>query len=166
MTSPSLFPSVISPCSISLLTLPRFSYLPLLRQVPEGYFVPFLPRRAFGVVNGVSRPPHGHGSFYNHRTPGLVDVLNSPAYGFLFSGYRRFQPRNEPPMDAVPSEFLEDSSPLQHQEDSSLLQPTMYETEPSQLFPGDFSRPHPQRDDTGPPQSQGDNLGTPQLEQT
>ncbi|XP_071524322.1 uncharacterized protein [Panulirus ornatus] len=65
-------------------------------EVPEGYFVPFLPRRAFGVVNGVSRPPHGHGSFYVHRPPGLVDVPNSPAFGFLFSGYRRFQP------DALP----------------------------------------------------------------
>ncbi|XP_069948551.1 uncharacterized protein [Cherax quadricarinatus] len=61
-------------------------------EVPEGYFVPFLPRRAFGVENGVSRPPHGHGSFYIHRSPGLVDVPNSPAFGFLFSGYRRFDP--------------------------------------------------------------------------
>ena len=42
----------------------------------------------------MSRPPHGHGSFYAHRPPGLVDVLNSPAYGFLFSGYRRFEPSN------------------------------------------------------------------------
>ncbi|XP_045592460.1 uncharacterized protein [Procambarus clarkii] len=61
-------------------------------EVPDGYFVPFLPRRAFGVINGASRPAHGHGSFYIHRPPGLVDVPNSPAYGFLFSGYRRFDP--------------------------------------------------------------------------
>ncbi|KAK8391844.1 hypothetical protein O3P69_017452 [Scylla paramamosain] len=47
-------------------------------KFPTVTFVPFLPRRAFGVVNGVSRPPHGHGSFYAHRPPGLVDVLNSP----------------------------------------------------------------------------------------
>ncbi|XP_076056083.1 uncharacterized protein LOC143034066 [Oratosquilla oratoria] len=63
--------------------------LPL--QVPKGYFVPFLPRRAFGVENGVSRPAHGHASFYEHRPPGLVDVRNTPAYGFIFGGYRRFK---------------------------------------------------------------------------
>ena len=61
-------------------------------QVPSGYFVPFLPRRAFGVSNGAARPAHGHGSFYVHRPPGLVDVPNSPAHGFLFNGYRRFEP--------------------------------------------------------------------------
>ncbi|KAF2362976.1 hypothetical protein FHG87_006266 [Trinorchestia longiramus] len=56
---------------------------------PEGYFVPFIPRKAFGVTNGVSRPPHGHASFYLHRPPGLVDVPNSPAFGFFFSGHIR-----------------------------------------------------------------------------
>ncbi|XP_066939765.1 uncharacterized protein [Macrobrachium rosenbergii] len=61
-------------------------------QLPEGFFVSFIPRRAFGVVNGVARPPHGHGSFYNHRPPGLVDVINAPAYGYHFHGYRRFDP--------------------------------------------------------------------------
>ncbi|KAB7493757.1 hypothetical protein Anas_05436 [Armadillidium nasatum] len=58
--------------------------LPL--HVPKGYFVPFIPRNAFGVVNGVSRPPHGHASFYRHRPRGLVDVRNSPAFGFLLGG--------------------------------------------------------------------------------
>ncbi|KAA0184628.1 hypothetical protein HAZT_HAZT009040 [Hyalella azteca] len=58
-------------------------------QPPEGYFVPFIPRKAFGVANGVSRPPHGHASFYLHRPAGLVDVPNSPAFGFLFSGQSR-----------------------------------------------------------------------------
>ncbi|KAL7648186.1 UNVERIFIED_CONTAM: hypothetical protein RMT77_000089 [Armadillidium vulgare] len=58
--------------------------LPL--HVPQGYFVPFIPRNAFGVVNGVSRPPHGHASFYRHRPRGLVDVRNSPAFGFLLGG--------------------------------------------------------------------------------
>ncbi|KAK4298069.1 hypothetical protein Pmani_029556 [Petrolisthes manimaculis] len=78
-------------------------------QVPEGYFVPFVPRRAFGVVNGVARPPHGHGSFYNHRPPGLVDVPNSPAYGYLFSGYRRFQPDRQSSSSNVASsrDFLD-----------------------------------------------------------
>ncbi|KAK7082153.1 hypothetical protein SK128_027371 [Halocaridina rubra] len=61
-------------------------------DVPEGLFVSFIPRRAFGVVSGVSRPAHGHGSFYVHRPPGLVDIINPPAYGFLFNSYRRFQP--------------------------------------------------------------------------
>ncbi|XP_068236782.1 uncharacterized protein [Palaemon carinicauda] len=61
-------------------------------QLPKGFFVSFIPRRAFGVVNGVARPPHGHGSFYNHRPPGLVDVINPPAYGYNFNGYRRFDP--------------------------------------------------------------------------
>ncbi|XP_042238656.1 uncharacterized protein LOC121877081 isoform X2 [Homarus americanus] len=85
-------------------------------DVPEGYFVPFLPRRAFGVENGVSRPPHGHGSFYTHRPPGLVDVPNSPAFGFLFSGYRRFDPEAIPqqqdPLQALPPQDIVPESPV------------------------------------------------------
>lgn len=88
-------------------------------QVPEGYFVPFLPRRAFGVVNGAVRPPHGHGTFYVHRPPGLVDVPNSPAFGFLFSGYRRFDPeapRTPHDFHASPASAIEDSALVEHGE--------------------------------------------------
>ncbi|XP_042873580.1 uncharacterized protein LOC122254126 [Penaeus japonicus] len=88
-------------------------------QVPEGYFVPFLPRRAFGVVNGVVRPPHGHGTFYVHRPPGLVDVPNSPAFGFLFSGYRRFDPeapRTHHAFHTSPSSATEESASAGHGE--------------------------------------------------
>ena len=58
-------------------------------QVPDGYFVPFVPRKAFGVANGAARPPHGHASFYVHRPAGLTDVPNAPAFGFFFSGPSR-----------------------------------------------------------------------------
>lgn len=90
-----------------------------ISQVPEGYFVPFLPRRAFGVVNGAVRPPHGHGTFYVHRPPGLVDVPNSPAFGFLFSGYRRFDPeapRTPHDFHASPASAIEDSALVEHGE--------------------------------------------------
>ncbi|XP_063596638.1 uncharacterized protein LOC134773370 [Penaeus indicus] len=88
-------------------------------QVPEGYFVPFLPRRAFGVVNGAVRPPHGHGTFYVHRPPGLVDVPNSPAFGFLFSGYRRFDPeapRTTHDFHASPASAFDESALVEHGE--------------------------------------------------
>ncbi|XP_070000164.1 uncharacterized protein [Penaeus vannamei] len=88
-------------------------------QVPEGYFVPFLPRRAFGVVNGAVRPPHGHGTFYVHRPPGLVDVPNSPAFGFLFSGYRRFDPeapRTPHDFHASPASAIDESPLVEHGE--------------------------------------------------
>lgn len=55
-----------------------------------GTFEPFYPREKQGVPNGVSRPPHGHGSFYAHRHPSLVEVKNSAAYGYRFDGKRRF----------------------------------------------------------------------------
>lgn len=55
-----------------------------------GTFEPFYPREQAGVPNGVSRPPHGHGSFYAHRHPSLVEVKNSAAYGYRFDGKRRF----------------------------------------------------------------------------
>lgn len=57
---------------------------------PNGTFEAFYPQRAFGVDGGSSRASHGHGSFYKHRNPALVDVKNAPAYGFRFDGYRRF----------------------------------------------------------------------------
>lgn len=56
----------------------------------SGQFEAFYPREAHGVPNGSSRPAHGHGSFYKHRNPALVDVKNAAAYGFRFDGMRRF----------------------------------------------------------------------------
>ncbi|XP_050683335.1 uncharacterized protein LOC126978522 [Leptidea sinapis] len=56
----------------------------------SGQFEAFYPRVAHGVPNGSSRPAHGHGSFYKHRNPALVDVKNAAAYGFRFDGGRRF----------------------------------------------------------------------------
>ncbi|CAH2034615.1 unnamed protein product, partial [Iphiclides podalirius] len=56
----------------------------------SGNFEAFYPRQAHGVPNGSSRPAHGHGSFYKHRNPALVDVKNAAAYGFRFDGMRRF----------------------------------------------------------------------------
>lgn len=56
----------------------------------SGKFEAFYPREAHGIPNGSSRPAHGHGSFYKHRNPALVDVKNSAAYGFRFDGKRRF----------------------------------------------------------------------------
>lgn len=53
-------------------------------------FEAFYPREAYGVSNGASRSPHGHGSFYKYRNPALVDAKNSPAYGYRFDGKRRF----------------------------------------------------------------------------
>nr|CAD7607810.1 unnamed protein product [Timema genevievae] len=57
---------------------------------PEGMFEAFYPREVADIPNGPSRPPHGHGSFYQHRNPALVDTKNAPAYGFRFDGGRRF----------------------------------------------------------------------------
>ncbi|CAK1554835.1 unnamed protein product [Leptosia nina] len=56
----------------------------------SGQFEAFYPRQAHGIPNGSSRPAHGHGSFYKHRNPALVDVKNAAAYGFRFDGGRRF----------------------------------------------------------------------------
>ncbi|KAF9419779.1 hypothetical protein HW555_003778 [Spodoptera exigua] len=56
----------------------------------NGQFEAFYPREAHGIPNGSSRPAHGHGSFYKHRNPALVDVKNAAAYGFRFDGMRRF----------------------------------------------------------------------------
>ncbi|XP_038216150.1 uncharacterized protein LOC119835428 [Zerene cesonia] len=56
----------------------------------SGEFEAFYPRMAHGIPNGSSRPAHGHGSFYKHRNPALVDVKNAAAYGFRFDGGRRF----------------------------------------------------------------------------
>ncbi|XP_059480105.1 uncharacterized protein LOC132199416 isoform X2 [Neocloeon triangulifer] len=58
--------------------------------LPKDKFEAFYPNRAYGVVNGDARPAHGHGSFYKHRHPALIDVKNAPAYGFRFDGKRRF----------------------------------------------------------------------------
>ncbi|XP_037941994.1 uncharacterized protein LOC119674909 [Teleopsis dalmanni] len=57
---------------------------------PEGMFEAFYPREMDGVPNSASRPPHGHGSFFKHRNPALVDTKNAAAYGFRFDGKRRF----------------------------------------------------------------------------
>ncbi|XP_041986725.1 uncharacterized protein LOC121738617 [Aricia agestis] len=57
---------------------------------PSGQFEAFYPRQTHGLPNGSSRPAHGHGSFYKHRNPALVDVKNAAAYGFRFDGMRRF----------------------------------------------------------------------------
>ena len=57
---------------------------------PEGMFEAFYPREVDNVPNGSSRPAHGHGSFFQHRNPALVDAKNAAAYGFRFDGGRRF----------------------------------------------------------------------------
>lgn len=57
---------------------------------PEGKFEAFYPREMHGIPNAASRPAHGHGSFFTHRNPALVDVKNAAAYGFRFDGKRRF----------------------------------------------------------------------------
>lgn len=54
---------------------------------PAGTFEAFYPR---GPPAGSSRAPHGHGSYYKHLNPALVDAKNSAAYGFRFDGGRRF----------------------------------------------------------------------------
>lgn len=56
----------------------------------SGEFEAFYPKAGHGLPNGSSRPAHGHGSFYKHRNPALIDVKNAPAYGFRFDGMRRF----------------------------------------------------------------------------
>lgn len=55
-----------------------------------GEFEAFYPREMYGIPNAAARAPHGHGSFFKHRNPALVDVKNSAAYGFRFDGKRRF----------------------------------------------------------------------------
>jgi len=57
---------------------------------PEGTFEAFYPREVDNVPNGSSRPAHGHGSFFQHRNPALVDAKNAAAYGYRFDGIRRF----------------------------------------------------------------------------
>uniref|UniRef100_A0A336MFY7 CSON000845 protein n=1 Tax=Culicoides sonorensis TaxID=179676 RepID=A0A336MFY7_CULSO len=55
-----------------------------------GEFEAFYPREMHGIPNSAARAPHGHGSFFKHRNPALVDVKNAAAYGFRFDGKRRF----------------------------------------------------------------------------
>ncbi|XP_002063556.2 uncharacterized protein LOC6640636 [Drosophila willistoni] len=57
---------------------------------PEGMFEAFYPREVEGIPNSNSRPAHGHGSFFKHRNPALVDTKNAAAYGYRFDGKRRF----------------------------------------------------------------------------
>jgi hypothetical protein len=57
---------------------------------PEGMFEAFYPPEVDNVPNGSSRPAHGHGSFFQHRNPALVDAKNAAAYGYRFDGGRRF----------------------------------------------------------------------------
>ncbi|CAB0005765.1 unnamed protein product [Nesidiocoris tenuis] len=57
---------------------------------PETKFEAFYARKAYGQPNGNSRAAHGHATFYQHRHPALIDTANSPAYGFRFDGFRRF----------------------------------------------------------------------------
>ncbi|XP_016990505.2 uncharacterized protein LOC108052590 [Drosophila rhopaloa] len=57
---------------------------------PEGMFEAFYPREVEGIPNSASRPAHGHGSFFKHRNPALVDTKNAAAYGYRFDGKRRF----------------------------------------------------------------------------
>jgi hypothetical protein len=61
-----------------------------INSILAAKFEAFYPREAYGVINGASRSSHGHGSFYSHRNPALIDVKNSPAYGYRFDGKRRF----------------------------------------------------------------------------
>lgn len=57
---------------------------------PAGMFEAFYPREVEGIPNSASRPAHGHGSFFKHRNPALVDTKNAAAYGYRFDGKRRF----------------------------------------------------------------------------
>ncbi|EDW89259.1 uncharacterized protein LOC6528501 [Drosophila yakuba] len=57
---------------------------------PDGMFEAFYPREVEGIPNSASRPAHGHGSFFKHRNPALVDTKNAAAYGYRFDGKRRF----------------------------------------------------------------------------
>ncbi|XP_014284592.1 uncharacterized protein [Halyomorpha halys] len=82
---------------VVVLTVPLHGYDPedklldtVLPREGGSKFEPFYPRGAYGLPNGDSRPPHGHGTFYQHRHPALVDAANAPAYGFRFDGHRRF----------------------------------------------------------------------------
>lgn len=74
---------------------PTFAYDPTDKKIdevilPEGQFEAFYPREMHGIPNSVARAPHGHGTFFKHRNPSLVDVKNAAAYGFRFDGKRRF----------------------------------------------------------------------------
>lgn len=53
----------------------------------DNTFEPFYPREE---KSGAVRAAHGHGSFYSHRNPALVEVKNAAAFGFRFDGKRRF----------------------------------------------------------------------------
>lgn len=37
----------------------------------EGDFDAFYPREMNGISNSVARAPHAHGSFFQHRNPGM-----------------------------------------------------------------------------------------------
>lgn len=74
---------------------PTHSYDPTDKELDsiipkEGEFEAFYPRETYGIPNAAARAPHGHGSFFKHRNPALVDVKNAAAYGFRFDGKRRF----------------------------------------------------------------------------
>ena len=56
----------------------------------EGTFEAFYPRESHGIPNSAARAPHGHGSFFKHRNPALIDTKNAAAYGYRFDGKRRF----------------------------------------------------------------------------
>lgn len=56
----------------------------------DGTFEAFYPREMHGIPNSAARPPHGHGSFFKHRNPALIDTKNAAAYGYRFDGKRRF----------------------------------------------------------------------------
>ncbi|XP_063235611.1 uncharacterized protein LOC134538323 [Bacillus rossius redtenbacheri] len=68
---------------------PEDPQLPALLPA-AGTFEAFYPREAEDGPVGAARAPHSHGSFYSPRRPGLVDVRNAPAFGYLFGGGRRF----------------------------------------------------------------------------
>lgn len=56
----------------------------------DGSFEAFYPRETHGIPNSAARAPHGHGSFFKHRNPALIDTKNAAAYGYRFDGKRRF----------------------------------------------------------------------------
>ncbi|XP_057333962.1 uncharacterized protein LOC130673075 isoform X2 [Microplitis mediator] len=58
--------------------------------LPDGEFEAFYLKGSQSKEENAARPPHLHGSYHAYRHPGLVNVPNSPAYGFRFDGKRRF----------------------------------------------------------------------------
>lgn len=67
---------LLSACLLFGVMLATSSYDPEDKEIetiiPEpGTFEAFYPRETNGMVNSVARASHNHGSFFQHRNPGL-----------------------------------------------------------------------------------------------